>query len=39
MLTVAICGDVLVGLVGDDVEDAMRAYGREREADAAEEAS
>ncbi len=39
MLTVAICGDVLVDLVGDDVEDAMRAYCREREIDAAEEAS
>lgn len=39
MLTVAICGDVLVDLVGDDVEDAMRTYRREREADGTEEAS
>lgn len=39
MLTVAICGDVLVDLVGDDVEEAMLAYRREREADSAEEAS
>jgi hypothetical protein len=39
MLTVAICGDVPVDLVGDDVEDAMRAYRREREADGTEEAS
>ena len=39
MLTVAICGDVLVDLVGDDVEDAMLAYRREREDDGAEEAS
>lgn len=39
MLTVAICGDVLVDLVGDDVEEAMRTYRREREADGAEEAS
>lgn len=39
MLTVAICGDVLVDLVGCDVEDVMRAYRRERESDGAEEAS
>ncbi|MDO8209114.1 hypothetical protein [Conexibacter sp. CPCC 206217] len=39
MLTVANCGDVLVDLVGDDVEEAMLAYRREREADGAEEAS
>jgi len=39
MLTVAVCGDVLVDLVGDDVEDAMSAYRRERDADGAEEAS
>jgi hypothetical protein len=39
MLTVAVCGDVLVDLVGDDVEEAMLSYRREREADGAEEAS
>jgi hypothetical protein len=36
MLTVAICGDVLVDLVGDDVEDAILAYRRECDAGGAE---
>ncbi|MBB4661427.1 hypothetical protein [Conexibacter arvalis] len=30
MLTVAVCGDVLVELVGTDVEEAMLRYRRER---------
>jgi hypothetical protein len=39
MLTIAICGDMLVDLVGDDVERTILAYRRERDAAGSEETS
>jgi hypothetical protein len=39
MLTVAICGDVLVDMVGDDVECTILAHRRERDAAGSEETS